>query len=186
MVQRALVVVETEQQRANHRAGAVLVPAKTGHHAIGRALVLHLDHRALAGAIGLVEPLGHHAVEPGSLEATEPVLGQRVIARGRRQVHGRGGACHHVLEALAALGERRLPQVFIAQREQVPRHERRRRLRGQQPDPRSGGMDAQQQRLEVEAAGADDDDLAVEDTPLGSSRRPFSVDAASSRPRRTG
>ena len=28
-------------------------------------------------------------------------------------------------------------------------------------------MDAQQQRLEVEAAGADDDDLAVEDTPLG-------------------
>ena len=50
--------------------------------------------------------------------------------------------------------ERRVAQVLVAQREQVPGHERGRRLRGEQLHARRGGMDAQQQRLEVEARAA--------------------------------
>src|SRR4029077_9115124 len=41
------------------------------------------------------------------------------------------------------------------------------RLRGQELYPRRGGMDAQEQRFEVEATGADDDNLAVDDASLG-------------------
>src|SRR5687767_8382080 len=36
VVQRAMVVVEAEQERAHHRAGALLVPAEAGDHAVGR------------------------------------------------------------------------------------------------------------------------------------------------------
>src|SRR5258708_12870677 len=69
MVQRVIVIVEAEQERADHRAGALLVPAEAGDHAISRALVLHLDHRAFPGAIGRVETLCHDTIEPGALEA---------------------------------------------------------------------------------------------------------------------
>src|SRR5262249_14263671 len=42
MVERVSVVVEAEQERADHRAGAMLVPAEAGDHAVSRALVLDL------------------------------------------------------------------------------------------------------------------------------------------------
>src|SRR5438094_4905429 len=83
MVERVVVVVQAEQERADHRAGALLVPAEAGDHAISRALVLHLDHRALPGAIGRVETLCHDTIEPGALEAAEPVRRKRSIARSR-------------------------------------------------------------------------------------------------------
>src|SRR5207248_10981722 len=41
------------------------------------------------------------------------------------------------------------------------------RLRGEQLHPRSGRVDAEQERLEIEAARAGDDDLAVEDAAGG-------------------
>src|SRR5207247_3976484 len=59
------------------------------------------------------------------------------------------------------------PQASGPQREKIPAHERARRLRGQELHPRYGGMDTQEQRLEVEPADADDDDLAVDDAALG-------------------
>src|SRR5439155_101782 len=37
VVQRAILVVEAEQKRADHRAGAVLVPAEAGDHTVGGA-----------------------------------------------------------------------------------------------------------------------------------------------------
>src|SRR5262249_37847920 len=87
VVQGPVVVVETEQERADHRAGAVLVPAKAGDDAVGGPRVLDLDHRALTRTIWRVQALGHHAVEPGALEAPEPVLGERAIPRRGRDVH---------------------------------------------------------------------------------------------------
>src|SRR5262249_31201066 len=50
--------------------------------------------------------------------------------------------------------------------EEVERHERRWRRGGQLLHPRSGGMQAQLKEIEVETAGADDHDLAVDDTAL--------------------
>ena len=92
---------------------------------------------------------------------------ERAIARRRGEVHRRRRAREHALEPLAPHRERRVAQVLVAEREQVPGHERGRRLRGEQLHARRGGMDAQEQRLEVEPAGADDDDLAVDDAAFG-------------------
>src|SRR5437879_2893046 len=47
VLQRPSFVVEPEQQGA-HRVVAGLVPPEAGHHAIGCARVLHLEHRTLA------------------------------------------------------------------------------------------------------------------------------------------
>ena len=69
-------------------------------------------------------------------------------------------------EPLAALALRHRPQVLVVQRQQVPRHERGGRLRGEHPDPRLGRVDAQQQRLEPQAAVGRDHDLAVEHAAL--------------------
>ncbi len=112
---------------------------------------------------GSFEPLGHDAVEPGALEAAKPVIGQRAIAGGRREVHRRRRVGQHTLEPFAPLGERCLAQVFVAQRQEVPGDVRGGRLCGQELHPGGGGMDAQEQRFEVEAVGADDDDLAIDD-----------------------
>ena len=73
MLEVAGIVVEAEQQRADGRALAVLVPAEAGDDAVAFALVLDLEHDPL---VGLVEPrclLGDDAVEAGALEAPEPV-----------------------------------------------------------------------------------------------------------------
>src|SRR5580704_4900675 len=83
MVERVIVVVKAEQERADHRAGTLLVPAEASDQAVSRALVLHLDHRAFPGAIGPVETLCHDTIEPGALEAAEPVRRKRSIARSR-------------------------------------------------------------------------------------------------------
>ena len=101
MVQRVIVVVEAQQERADHRAGALLVPAEARDHAVSRALVLHLDHRAFPGAIGRVETLCHDTIEPGALEAAEPVRRKRSIARSRREVHRGRRAGQHVLKPFA-------------------------------------------------------------------------------------
>ena len=66
VVEPAVVVVEPEQQRAD--ALAVLVDAVPGDRAVGGALVLDLDQRALVGRVDAGQRLGHHAVEPGALE----------------------------------------------------------------------------------------------------------------------
>src|SRR4051812_33990562 len=96
----------------------------------------------------------------------EPVLGERAVARGGGEVHRRPGGAQRILEALAPFGERRLAQIVVAVREEVPRYERCRRLLGQQLHARGGRMDAQEERFEVEPRGADDDDLAVDDAAL--------------------
>ena len=51
MVEGAVVVEQPEQQRPDVRARPVLVPAEAGDDAVGRALVLDLEHRPLAGLV---------------------------------------------------------------------------------------------------------------------------------------
>ena len=126
MVERALVVVEPEQQRADVGARAVLVPAEPGHDAIGGALVLDLEHRPLAGLVGRIEPLRDDAVEPRALEPLEPVGRGRAVPGRRRQVDRRLGVAEDGLEAGSAFALRDRAQVVVAEREEVPRHEARR------------------------------------------------------------
>ena len=60
MVELAGIVIEAQQQRADEAAVALV--AEAADDAIGRAQALDLDHRPLAGLIGIVEALGDHAV----------------------------------------------------------------------------------------------------------------------------
>ena len=48
MVQPALVIVQSEQQRTHELIFSRLVPSKTGDDAVGSARVFDLDHRSLA------------------------------------------------------------------------------------------------------------------------------------------
>ncbi len=52
VLQRAGVVEKAEQQRADMRALAFLVPAKAGNDAVAIALVLDLEHHALVRLVG--------------------------------------------------------------------------------------------------------------------------------------
>ena len=54
VLEASRVVVQPEQQRAECRAFAVLVPAEAGDDAVAVALVLHLEHHAL---VRLVRPV---------------------------------------------------------------------------------------------------------------------------------
>ena len=88
-------------------------------------------------------------------------------AVGRSRVAGvrwTGGSAvaEDALEPRAPLPLRDLPQVLVVERQQVPGDEARRRRFGEHPDARFGGMDAQQQGLEIQGPVAGDDHLAVE------------------------
>src|SRR5262249_48551340 len=72
VLQRAVLVVQPEQQRADD-SRALLVPAEAGDDAVCGARVLDLQHRALAGLVRALRTLGDHTVEPGALETPEPV-----------------------------------------------------------------------------------------------------------------
>ena len=163
MVEDTLVVVHPEQQRADD--AAALVPAEPCDDAVRGALVLDLQHDALVLAVRLVDALGDHPVETGALEAGEPVGCDVAVLGERSQVDGGLGVGEHGFELRSAGAERSVTEIVVAEGEQIERHERSRRLLGQHPHPGLGGVD--QERLEVEAFGRDDDDLAVDHAPRG-------------------
>ena len=165
MMQQALVVIEPEQQRADHRLAFVV--AKAADHAVGAAVVLDLLHAvAFAGAVGQIAPLGDDAVERRA-DALEPALARRsslVVAGDRRNA-----AC------LASIfGERFQPRAPLAAA--AARSASRRRPPASRSNTiRSAGvssasllhaalrrMDALQQRVEGERAVVRHDDLAIE------------------------
>src|SRR5438105_8411727 len=156
------LVVETEQKRSHHRPGPILVPAKTRHDAVCGAGMLDLDHRALVGLVGLVETLGHHAVEARSFEARKPVLRDCAIARRGREEDGRPDLAERALEPLAPLFLGSSAEIVLAFEEKIEGDERGWRLLGEQLDARRRRMDAQEQRIEVEPVLGGDDDLPVE------------------------
>src|SRR5260370_364120 len=73
MLQRAGIVEESEQQRADGRALALLVPSKPGDHAVAIPLVFDLEHHALVRFVGPRNRLGHDAIETSALEAAKPI-----------------------------------------------------------------------------------------------------------------
>jgi hypothetical protein len=60
-----------------------------GEHAVGGPHVLDLRHHALVGHVGLLARLGDDAVEPGALEAHEPLARERLVARDGGEVDRR-------------------------------------------------------------------------------------------------
>jgi hypothetical protein len=158
-----LLVVQAEHERPDDRPA--LVPAERPDDAVRRARVLDLEHRALVGGVRAVERLGDDAVEPGALEHGEPLAGRGRVAGHRREVHGRPGVGQQLLEPVAPLRLRDLHQRLAVHRQQVEGDERRGRRLGEHPHAAVGRVDALQQRLEVEADLAGDDDLAVDDAP---------------------
>ena len=160
---QAPVVVEAEEERAD-RVGPRLVDAVAGQHAVGGADVLDLRHHALVGLVGQLRVLGDDAVEPGTLEALEPLPRELGVLGDGREVDRRPRAGERRLERRAALGERPRGQVLVAEREQVEGDEARRGLAGEQVDAAGGGVEALLERPEVEPpVGAGDHDLAVDD-----------------------
>jgi hypothetical protein len=137
VVQGAGVVVEPEEQGAH--PAAVLVPAEPGHDAVGGAVVLHLQHEALVLDVGQVDPLGDDPVEPGALEAGEPVGRHHRVGRHRRQVDRRAAAGQRLLQQSPALGEGTAPQVVGTEGEEVEGDEARRCLLGEQATREAAG-----------------------------------------------
>src|SRR5262249_6326229 len=84
VMQRAFVVEHAEEQRPDD-AAPFLVPAKAGDHAVRRADVLYLDHRAHSGLVDAVGRLRDDAVEAGAFEPIEPLAGEVAIACHRRE-----------------------------------------------------------------------------------------------------
>src|SRR3954462_495158 len=105
MLQHARVVIEPEEQGAD-RILAGLVPAKPGDDALRRARMLDLDHRALARLVRRIERLGKDPVEPGPLEALEPVHGDLPFASSWRELHRRADLREQLLKLGAAIGLR--------------------------------------------------------------------------------
>src|SRR5438105_3519648 len=81
MIEPAVAVIETEQQRADQRAA--LVVAEAADHTIGATQILDLLHAAaIAGAVGKVTTLGDDAIERRA-GAAQPSLGFIKSGAGR-------------------------------------------------------------------------------------------------------
>ncbi len=79
VLERALAVVEAQEEAAHPIALAL--QAISTHHAIGRAVVLHLDHHALALHVALLGALGDDAVLSHAVDVCEPAARRVGIAR---------------------------------------------------------------------------------------------------------
>ncbi len=83
-----------------------------------------------------------------------------------------GGAAEESSDSssLTPASKRFAAQIPVALAKQVEEHDGCRRLLGQKLHPRRGGMNAELQRLEVEATLRGDDDFAVEHAARGQLR----------------
>ena len=167
VLERSGVVIEAKQERADGGSFGVLVPAEAGDDAVAVALMLDLEHGAFVGLVGSVEELGHDAVEAGAFEALEPVFGDGMVAGGGGLVDGRGGVFEDAGELGVAFGEGVMGEVFVAEREEVEEDNGRGSLLREEFDAGGGGVDAELECVEVEAAVGGDDDLTIEDAAWG-------------------
>ena len=116
-----------------------LVHAVPGDHAVRGPLVLDLEHDALVRLVGDRQRLGDDPVEAGALELVEPSLRDAGVGGRRREVDrpdpnsasASTRAARRSLNGTAGV-------VVIAEREQVERDERGRRLLGEHAHPRIG------------------------------------------------
>ena len=108
------------------------------------------------------ERLGDDPVESCALEPRKPVDRDVAIARRRCEIHRRVCFFEHAFERGAPITERHVEQRVIVEREEIERDVRRGDLGRELRHARRGGVLAQLQRVEVEAALVRDDDLTVE------------------------
>ena len=78
----------------------------------------------------------------------------------------RGGVAEHFIESRPAIFQRSFAQIFVANREQIPRNVRSRSLFREKLHTRCRRMNSEEQRFEVESRRADDHDLAIDDAAL--------------------
>ena len=161
VMENTLPVVQTQQQRTH--PVPVLVHPISRHRAVGRAVVLRLEHHPLVRDIWEVGRLGDDAVEAGALEAVEPIARLVDRSRGRREMDGRLHRGERLLQSGSTLAERQLHEIRLAKCQEIEGDERRWCLRGQPAHARVGRMDPLLERVEVESRRAGDDDLAVDD-----------------------
>src|SRR5690349_5482828 len=137
MVELALLVVETKQQRAD--LPARLLVAEAADDAICRPDVLDLQHGAFARAIGALEPLGDDAVEIAA-GGEEPLPRLAGIGRDRRQAEdAAAGAEIKPLEGAAPLRQGPFEQALAGLAHQaVEQDDPRRVLGGKLPDAAGG------------------------------------------------
>ena len=93
-----VVVVQAEQERTDDPA--VLVPAESGHHAVGGALMLDLQHRPLVLEVAQITGFGHHTVETGPFEPGEPVGGHVGVVVAGVTCTGGSASLERLLRAL--------------------------------------------------------------------------------------
>src|SRR5690606_18887761 len=96
--------------------------------AVGRALVLDLEHLALARQVRQRQGLRDHPVQPRPFEVTEPERRDRAILGRWRQMQRRTQLRELALEQLAPLAERAIEQRAGPERQKVEDDERRRRI----------------------------------------------------------
>jgi hypothetical protein len=92
-------------------------------------------------------------VEPGALEAGEPVGGHGRVGGRRGEVDGCRHPVQRLLEEPPPLDERTAAQVVVPEGEQVEGDEAGGGRLGQERDARRRRVDAVEQGVEVEAAG---------------------------------
>jgi hypothetical protein len=163
--QRAVVLVEAEQQRSDCVRAALVHPI-AGDHAVRGALVLDLEHHPLVRLVGAGKRLGDHPVQPGPFELGEPLLGQTAVAGSRGQMDRCLGLRQRPLQRSPPLGERPAGPVLVTQGQQVEGDERGRRLLRQQLDAARRRVNPLLQHLELQPIADHDDDLPVDDAPL--------------------
>ena len=105
---------------------------------------------------------------PSNRENQSVAIARSVVA-GVRWTGGLGVAQHR-LEPGAPLALGHAAEVLVVEREQVPRDEARGRLGREHAHARRRRVDPEQQGLEGEGPVLGDDDLAVQDAPLGQRR----------------
>ena len=123
MVERAFVVIQPEQQRADD-AFTFFVPAEAGDDAVGGARVLDLEHRALAGLYGPSTGFAITPSRPAPSKRDSHSAAIVLIARHRREMNRRRGIREQRFERAAAFGLRTFTQILAVSGQQIEADER--------------------------------------------------------------
>ena len=164
MMEQAIVIIKAEEERTHNLSCPRI--SKSANDAVGSALLLDLDHRALTRAIVEGGSLGDHTVE-GAAAASQPAERNFPIAGHRRELET---ICFILTEELfqlftpLRLGQ--LSEGFSVELEQIENHEFCRRLLGELPDATFRWMQSQLQRLEGQRVAYRNDEFPVQQETL--------------------
>jgi hypothetical protein len=159
MVELVVLVIETEQERADDRR--VRRIAEAADDAVRRAGALDLDHGPLAFEVGAVVGLGHHAFQ---LALIKPPPGEGPVGRPRGEAEfGRLVNLKEGLKPFMSLRPRPALEVRPIDIDQhVEQGVDRRRFLGEAADAALGGVEASLQHLEGEGVAVSSQQFAVE------------------------